>query len=78
MRTSNFFLVIFVALSCSWTRVGAEVIHIGLATPGLYEVPTEIAKRKGFYREEGLEVRFELKGALRIKVIASAKGGRYV
>lgn len=55
MRTSIFFLVIFVALS--WTRVGAEVIHIGLATPGLYEIPTEIAKRKGFYREESLEVR---------------------
>lgn len=55
MRASIFFLVIFVALS--WTRVGAEVIHIGLATPGLYEIPTEIAKRKGFYREEGLEVR---------------------
>lgn len=35
----------------------AEVIHIGISTPGLYEIPTEIAKRKGFYRDEGLEVR---------------------
>ena len=34
-----------------------EVIHIGISTPGLYEIPTEIAKRKGFYRDEGLEVR---------------------
>lgn len=55
MRTSILFLVIFVTLS--WTRAGAEVIDIGISTPGLYEIPTEIAKRKGFYREEGLEVR---------------------
>jgi NitT/TauT family transport system substrate-binding protein len=49
------FLVIHVVLSLA--EVKAEVIHIGIATPGLYEIPTEIAKRKGFYKEEGLEVR---------------------
>ncbi|MBM4263274.1 MAG: ABC transporter substrate-binding protein [Deltaproteobacteria bacterium] len=35
----------------------AEVIHIGISTPGLYEIPVEIAQRKGFYKDEGLEVR---------------------
>jgi len=34
-----------------------EVVHIGISTPGLYEIPTEIAQRKGFYREENLDVR---------------------
>jgi NitT/TauT family transport system substrate-binding protein len=34
-----------------------EVIHIGISTPGLYEIPTEIAQRKGFYKEEGLDTR---------------------
>jgi NitT/TauT family transport system substrate-binding protein len=35
----------------------SEVIHIGISTPGLYEVPTEIALRKGFYKDEGLDSR---------------------
>jgi NitT/TauT family transport system substrate-binding protein len=35
----------------------SEVVYIGISTPGLYEIPTEIAQRKGFYRDEGLEVR---------------------
>ena len=35
----------------------AEVVYIGISTPGLYELPTEIAQRKGFYKEEGFEPR---------------------
>jgi NitT/TauT family transport system substrate-binding protein len=35
----------------------AEVVTIGISTIGLYELPTEISKRKGFYQEEGLEAR---------------------
>ena len=35
----------------------AEVVYIGISTPGLYEIPTEIAQRKGFYKSEGLDVR---------------------
>ena len=35
----------------------AEVVTIGISTVGLYELPTEIAKRRGFYQEEGLEAR---------------------
>lgn len=38
-------------------RASAEIIHMGLSTVGLYELPSEIAKRRGFYKEEGLEVR---------------------
>jgi NitT/TauT family transport system substrate-binding protein len=37
--------------------VRAEVVTIGISTVGLYELPTEIAKRKGFYQEEGLDAR---------------------
>jgi len=51
-----FFVVLAVALSAPKTS-DAEVAYIGLSTPGLYELPTEIAQRKGFYRDEGLEVR---------------------
>ena len=41
-----------------WSPNGmGEVVHIGISTVGLYELPTEIARRKGFYQEEGLEVR---------------------
>jgi NitT/TauT family transport system substrate-binding protein len=36
---------------------GAELVHIGISTPGLYEIPTEIAQRKGFYKEQGLDIR---------------------
>ncbi len=36
---------------------GAELVHIGISTPGLYEIPTEIAQRKGFYKDQGLEMR---------------------
>lgn len=35
----------------------AEDVYVGISTPGLYEIPTEIAQRKGFYREENLDVR---------------------
>ena len=46
----------------AWTSlsafdVAAETVHIGISTPGLYEIPTEIAQRKGYYREENLDVR---------------------
>jgi len=46
-----------VVLLFPWARGGAEVVFVGISTPGLYEIPTEIAQRKGFYKSEGLEVR---------------------
>lgn len=50
-------LLLGLALVPASKNPAAEVIHIGISTVGLYELPTEIAKRKGFYAEEGLEVR---------------------
>ena len=29
----------------------AAIVHIGISTRGLYEIPTEIAQRKGFYKQ---------------------------
>jgi len=59
MAMSLFFAAFFLGISVlsGPARVQAEVIHIGISTVGLYELPAEIAKRKGFYKEAGLEVR---------------------
>ena len=35
----------------------AEDVNVAISSVGLYEIPLEIAKRKGFYKEEGLDVR---------------------
>ena len=48
---------VWLAVLASFTSAPAEVIHIGISTPGLYELPTEIALRKGFYKDEGLDAR---------------------
>ncbi|HEY1267766.1 MAG TPA: ABC transporter substrate-binding protein [Candidatus Binatia bacterium] len=55
MKAFTFSAVFLLALSAAQLR--AEVVTLGISTVGLYELPTEIAKRKGFYQEEGLEVR---------------------
>ena len=46
-----------VALITSSFNANAEVVNIGISTVGLYELPTEISKRRGFYQEEGLDAR---------------------
>src|SRR5688500_19875050 len=51
------FLTLTVTVLVPWADARGEVVHIGISTPGLYEIPTEIAQRKGFYKEEGLDVR---------------------
>src|SRR5258706_7552816 len=35
----------------------AEIVYMDITTRELYEIPTEIAQRKGFCREENLDVR---------------------
>ena len=35
----------------------AEDVNVAISSVGLYEIPLEISKRKGFYKEEGLNVR---------------------
>ncbi len=59
MKRALFSLLLISGLAIAPSRnsAEAEIIHIGISTVGLYELPTEIAKRKGFYKEEGLEVR---------------------
>ncbi len=56
-RSLLFIVVALFAFGLSWKNAAGEVVHMGISTVGLYELPTEISKRKGFYREEGLEVR---------------------
>lgn len=55
MKMIAFFALLLFTLTGATAR--AEIVTLGISTVGLYEVPTEIAKRKGFYQEEGLEVR---------------------
>lgn len=55
MKTIAFSALLLFAVTGATAR--AEIVTLGISTVGLYEVPTEIAKRKGFYQEEGLEVR---------------------
>jgi NitT/TauT family transport system substrate-binding protein len=57
VRTVVVFVILFLIPAIPRHEAGSEVIHIGISTPGLYEIPTEIAQRKGFYRDEGLDPR---------------------
>jgi NitT/TauT family transport system substrate-binding protein len=49
--------VITVTSTAVSSKANAEIVNIGISTVGLYELPTEISKRKAFYQEEGLDVR---------------------
>jgi NitT/TauT family transport system substrate-binding protein len=57
MSWHKLFIALVTCLLCQPYLMNAEVIHIGISSPGLYELPTEIAQRKGFYREENLDIR---------------------
>jgi ABC-type nitrate/sulfonate/bicarbonate transport system substrate-binding protein len=56
LRSIALMILVLVILAVP-SGVRSEVVHIGISTPGLYEIPTEIALRKGFYKEEGLDTR---------------------
>ena len=45
------------AMQCFCSPAYAEDVNAAISSIGLYEMPLEIAKQKGFYREEGLNVR---------------------
>ena len=51
------FLALALTLIMAPSNSRAELVYIGISTPGLYEIPTEIAQRKGFYKDEGLDER---------------------
>ena len=59
MKRAAVFLITLVALSvfAFIPSLDAEIVHMGLSGIGLYELPSEIAKRRGFYEQEKLEVR---------------------
>jgi NitT/TauT family transport system substrate-binding protein len=57
MKLTLLSMVLSVALTAACFNANAEVVNIGISTVGLYELPTEISKRRGFYQEEGLDVR---------------------
>lgn len=44
-------------MQCFRSPVYAEDVNAAISSIGLYEMPLEIAKQKGFYKEEGLNVR---------------------
>ena len=59
MKTAAAFLTCLMisAVAAFITPTHAEIVHIGLSGVGLYELPSGIAKRRGFYDQEKLEVR---------------------
>ena len=57
MRLIRLTALFVVTLTAGSFNANAEVVNIGISTVGLYELPTEISKRRGFYQEEGLDVR---------------------
>lgn len=57
MKPTFSFIIFAFALHAATFNANAEVVNIGISTVGLYELPTEISKRRGFYQEEGLDVR---------------------
>lgn len=52
-----YLLIFLLALIAAPFHGRAEIVYVGISTPGLYELPTEIAQRKGFYKDENLEMR---------------------
>lgn len=53
-------------------QLKAEQIVVGMSTVGLYEFPSEVARRKGFYKDEGLEVvKVAMKTDLTIKAVVT-------
>jgi NitT/TauT family transport system substrate-binding protein len=49
--------LIFLMAQLFCYRVYAEDVNVAISSVGLYEMPLEIAKRKGFFKDEGLNVR---------------------
>ena len=57
MSWAKYFVAVIALLLGQPLSGRAEVVYVGISTPGLYEIPTEIALRKGFYRDENLDIR---------------------
>ncbi|MGE5218450.1 MAG: ABC transporter substrate-binding protein [Chloroflexota bacterium] len=49
--------LLFFLLQSVGDKIRAEDVNVAISSIGLYEIPLEIAKRKGFFEDEGLNVR---------------------
>lgn len=65
-------LVLLASLSMAEYLMGAERIVIGTPSRGLFEFPAVIALRKGYYKDEGLEVdKVQMQPAIAVKALIS-------
>lgn len=62
-------LCLLASLALASPVAGAERVVVGMSTMGLYEFPTEVARKKGFYQEEGLDL---IKVTMRTNLIIGA------
>ena len=60
-------LLVFLTLALPVAR--AERVVVGMSTVGLYEFPTEVARKGGFYQQEGLDL---IKVTMRTDLIIGA------
>jgi NitT/TauT family transport system substrate-binding protein len=65
-------LVLLVSILSSEPAVGAEKIVIGTPSRGLFEFPAVVAMRRGYYKDEGLDVdKVQMQPAIAVKALIS-------
>ena len=65
-------LVLLASLAMAEYLMGAERIVIGTPSRGLFEFPAVVALRKGYYKDEGLEVdKVQMQPAIAVKALIS-------
>ncbi len=65
-------LVLLVSILSSEPAVGTERIVIGTPSRGLFEFPAVVAMRKGYYKDEGLDVdKVQMQPAIAVKALIS-------
>lgn len=65
-------LLLLASLSIAELIMGAERIVIGTPSRGLFEFPAVVALRKGYYKDEGLEVdKVQMQPAIAVKALIS-------
>ena len=76
-------LVLLVSILPGEPAVSAERIVIGTPSRGLFEFPAVVAMRKGYYKDEGLDVdKVQMQPAIAVKALISGisitcwRGGR--
>ena len=65
-------LLLLASLSIAELIMGAERIVVGTPSRGLFEFPAVVALRKGYYKDEGLEVdKVQMQPAIAVKALIS-------